>query len=233
MEIISVKDVLKKYSKVTVLDNISIDIQKGDIVGLIGPSGAGKTTLIKVIMGMEKADSGVVKVLNSNMPSLKCLKNIGYMAQADALYEELTGRENLNFFGRLFRLKKDELKKRIEYTAGLVNLKEDLDKRVKNYSGGMKRRLSIAITLVQDPDVIILDEPTVGIDPKLRLDIWDELIKLKKRGKTILVTTHVMDEAEKCDKIVLIREGKVISKGTKKELLEEYKVSSIEEVFLA
>ncbi|HSQ90296.1 ABC transporter ATP-binding protein [Romboutsia sp.] len=232
MDVIKVSNVTKKFSKNLILDDISLNIEQGSIVGLIGPSGAGKSTLVKAIMGMEKVNSGNIEVLNAKVPNLKILSDIGYMAQSDALYEDLTGKENLEFFGKLFKLKKDELKKRIEYTSKLVNLENHLDKKVSAYSGGMKRRLSLSLSLIQDPTLLILDEPTVGIDPTLRLNIWKELHDLKLQGKSIVVTTHVMDEAAKCDKLALIRDGKIIATGTPDDLISEFNVSSIEEVFL-
>jgi len=232
MDVIKVSNVTKKFSKNLILDDISLNIEQGSIVGLIGLSGAGKSTLVKAIMGMEKVNSGNIEVLNAKVPNLKILNDIGYMAQSDALYEDLTGKENLEFFGKLFKLKKDELKKRIEYTSKLVNLENHLDKKVSAYSGGMKRRLSLSLSLIQDPTLLILDEPTVGIDPTLRLNIWKELHDLKLQGKSIVITTHVMDEATKCDKLALIRDGKIIATGTPDELICEFNVSSIEEVFL-
>lgn len=232
MEIVKVSKVVKKYSKVTILKDISLKVNEGEIIGLIGPSGSGKTTLVKSIMGMEKIDSGEIRVLDVKIPDLKVLNSIGYMAQSDALYDELTGKENLEFFGKLFRLSRKEIKERIEYTARLVNLEDNLSKRVSNYSGGMKRRLSLAISLIQDPNLLILDEPTVGIDPKLRFSIWNELKALKAQGKTIIVTTHVIDEAEKCDKLALIREGVIIAIGSVEELKEKFKVNTVEEIFI-
>lgn len=232
MDILKVSNVIKKYSKNVILKNINLTVKEGEIIGLIGPSGSGKTTLIKSIIGMEKIDSGSIQLLNTKIPNLQVLSEIGYMAQLDALYEELTAKENLEFFCRLFKLSKDKIKERIKYTSRLVNLENKLSKKVSEYSGGMKRRLSLAISLIQDPALLILDEPTVGIDPKLRLDIWNELKNLKSQGKTIIITTHVMDEAEKCDKLVLIREGQIIASGSVKELKNTFNVNSIEEIFL-
>lgn len=232
MAVVKVENVKKSYSKTVILDHITLEVESSQILGLIGPSGAGKTTLVKVILGMEKVDEGNVEIFNTKIPNLKLLDSIGYMAQSDALYEELTGRENLEFFGSIYGLKKDKLRERIEYTSALVDLKEHLNKRVSKYSGGMKRRLSLALALLQDPKVLVLDEPTVGIDPKLRYSIWQELKKLKEAGKTIIVTTHVMDEAEKCDKLALINNGKVLAMGSSEELKEDFKAASIEEIFL-
>lgn len=229
---IDITDVSKQFGKKKVLNQINLNVESGSIFGLIGPSGSGKTTLVKIIVGMDSPSQGDVQVLNTAVPNLKLLQKIGYMAQADALYSDLTGEENLAFFASLFKLKKDVQKERIAYSAGLVNLTDDLKKKVQNYSGGMKRRLSLAVALIQDPEILILDEPTVGIDPELRQSIWAELFRLKKEGKTILVTTHVMDEAEKCDRLAMVRDGEIITSGSPAELKNQYGINSLEEVFL-
>ncbi|MCM3693522.1 ABC transporter ATP-binding protein [Neobacillus niacini] len=229
---IVINDVSKSFGKKLVLNQINLTVESGEIFGLIGPSGSGKTTLVKIIVGMDSPSLGDVQVLNSAVPNLKLLQRIGYMAQADALYSDLTGEENLAFFASLFKLKKDVQKERIAYAADLVNLKADLKKKVQNYSGGMKRRLSLALALIQDPEILILDEPTVGIDPELRRSIWNELYRLKNEGKTILVTTHVMDEAEKCDRLAMVRDGEIITSGSPAELKNQYGITSLEEVFL-
>jgi ABC-2 type transport system ATP-binding protein len=230
---IKVEKVSKTFGKKAVLKDINLVIPKGQLYGLIGPSGAGKTTLVKMIVGMEKADTGSIHVLDNKMPNLGLLQEIGYMAQSDALYVELTGEENLKFFASLYKINKAEQVKRIEYAANLVNLTEDLKKRVSAYSGGMKRRLSLAIALIQDPKVLILDEPTVGIDPELKLSIWKELLRLKNEdGKTIIVTTHVMDEAEKCDVVAMVRDGRILAKGSPNELKVLYDTDNFDEVFL-
>lgn len=225
-------NVSKTFGKKIVLNNISLTVEPGQIYGLIGPSGSGKTTLVKLIVGMDRPSQGDVHVLGTPVPNLKLLEKIGYMAQADALYTDLTGRENLAFFASLFKLKRDVQKKRIAYAADLVNLTSDLSKKVQEYSGGMKRRLSLAVALIQDPQVLVLDEPTVGIDPELRQSIWAEIHRLKNEEKTILVTTHVMDEAEKCDCLAMVRDGKILTTGSPSELKNQYGITSLEEVFL-
>ena len=230
---IEVNQVSKSFGKTEVLNNINLSMEKGQIYGLIGPSGAGKTTLVKMIVGMDKANKGSIKVLDQQMPNLEILQDIGYMAQSDSLYEELTGEENLKFFASLYKLSKEKQRQRISYTADLVNLTHELKKRVAAYSGGMKRRLSLAIALIQDPKILILDEPTVGIDPELRMSVWSELLRLKvEEDKTIIVTTHVMDEAEKCDHVAMVRDGRLITSGSPAALKALYKVNHLEEVFL-
>ncbi len=230
---IKIQNVIKKYGKKTVLNNVTMDIPKGCIYGIIGPSGAGKTTLVKLMVGAEKADGGSAEVLERKMPNLKVLQNIGYMSQSDALYADLTGGENLAFFALLFKMARSRQKERIAYCAGVVDLQNEMKKRVSAYSGGMKRRLALAAALIQDPEILILDEPTVGIDPELRASIWRELKRLKdEEGKTIIITTHVMDEAEKCDLLAMIREGVLIESGSPNELVKQYSVDRLEDVFL-
>ena len=230
---IQVKEVTRSFGKKVVLKDINFDIKQGRIYGFIGPSGSGKTTLVKMMVGMDIPDKGSIYLLGEKMPNLEILQQIGYMAQSDALYTALTGKENLMFFASLFKLDNAEKQKRIAYAAELVGLTDDLDKKVSAYSGGMKRRLSLALAIIQNPQVLILDEPTVGIDPELRLSIWNELLRLKnEEGKTIIVTTHVMDEAEKCDYISMVRDGSIIATGTPFQLKEQYGVHSLDAVFL-
>ncbi|QBP42312.1 ABC transporter ATP-binding protein [Paenisporosarcina antarctica] len=233
MQVLRVNNVSKSYGKQQILTNIHFTADQGQIVGLIGPSGSGKTTLIKLIMGMDVPSSGAIEMLHQKVPNLRLLQQIGYMAQSDALYEDLTGYENLSFFASMFLMKKAERNERIAYVTQIVQLENELKKKVGKYSGGMKRRLSLAIALIQNPQILILDEPTVGIDPELRRSIWQELIRLKnEEQKTIVMTTHVMDEAEKCDVLAMIREGRVITKGSPQALKDQYQVINLEDVFL-
>ena len=230
--IASLKDAVKSYDKHKVLDQISLDINGGELLGLIGPSGSGKTTTIKCLLGMETLNAGSTEVFNHSMPNRGVLSHIGYMGQTDALYENLTAKQNLTFFGHLSGLKGQQLAQSIDQNMKLVNLEGTLDKTINTFSGGMKRRLSLAITLLSNPDLIILDEPTVGIDPKLRQQIWSQLKSLTQQGKSVIVTTHVMDEAERCDKIGLIVEGRLFALGTPDELKQKFNVNTIEEVFI-
>lgn len=230
--LIEIEKLSKSFGEQKVLDKIDFNLESGEIVGLIGPSGSGKSTLIKTMLGMEKADEGEALVLDYKMPKREILSNIGYMAQSDALYEMLTGYENLEFFGKMKGVPSDKLKKEIEYIAEIVDLTDDLKKLVSKYSGGMKRRLSLAIALIGSPELLILDEPTVGIDPSLRKNIWKELFKQRDSGVGILVTTHVMDEAELTDKVGLLLNGDIIDFDTPQQLKVKNNVETIEEVFL-
>lgn len=232
-KLIEISSLSKKFAQQIILENIDFTLKKGEIVGLIGPSGAGKSTLIKTMLGMEKADNGEALVLKYKMPKREILSNIGYMAQSDALYEELSGYENLEFFGKMKGIPAKKLKESISYVTNIVDLTENLKKLVSNYSGGMKRRLSLAIALIGNPELLILDEPTVGIDPSLRRSIWKELFKLRDNGVGILVTTHVMDEAELCDKVGLLLRGSIIDFDTPQNLKTKNNVNTIEEVFLS
>lgn len=231
-KIIETSNLQITFGKHTVLKNINLSVKKGEILGLLGPSGSGKTTLVKAFIGMNKSANGTVKVLGEKMPSLKVIPSIGYMAQSDALYDDLTGLDNLLFFGELYGLRGKAAKERAMKLLTLVELQSDYKKAVKNYSGGMKRRLSLAIALMHKPELLILDEPTVGIDPILRKSFWEEFERIRKEGCTIIVTTHVMDEAYKCDRLALIREGEIIAEGSPTELINTSGGSNIEDAFL-
>jgi len=227
-----VDNVTKEYAKKAVLKEVSIQVQKAEIYGFLGPSGAGKTTLVKIIAGIEEATNGTVNVFGEAMPKLHLMQRMGYMTQSDALYEEMSALENLDFFASIYGLKGAKKKQRINEVMELVGLSEDIRKIVANYSGGMKRRLSLATALLHEPELVLLDEPTVGIDPVLRNTIWIELERLSKQGKTIIVTTHVMDEAERCHRLAMLRDGKLIASGSPADLKEAANVTSLEQVFL-
>ncbi|CAJ1174129.1 ABC transporter ATP-binding protein [Companilactobacillus crustorum] len=230
--VISLNQIVKKFGKQTVLRDVNFQVPSGRIIGLIGPSGAGKSTIIKIILGMETPDSGQTRIFNQIMPNRKLLGKIGYMAQSDALYEQLTGQENLQFYADMKGIKKDQAQVQIKNVAQVVDLTNNLGKRVSGYSGGMKRRLSLAIALLGFNQILILDEPTVGVDPALRRKIWWELQNLRNQGMTILVTTHVMDEAELTDDVALLLGGQIIAYNDPYSLKQQYQVNSIEDVFL-
>lgn len=229
---VSIRHVSKSFGKHQVLEDIHLDIIEGEIFGLLGPSGAGKTTLVKQLAGLDLPTSGENYVFQEKMPSLSLISRIGYMAQADGLYEDLSAKENIEFFSALYGLTGKKQAHRMEEVMELVKLSNDTTKLVSNYSGGMKRRLSLAIALLHEPELLILDEPTVGIDPVLRKSVWEAFGELKKQGKTLIVTTHVMDEADKCDRLGLMRDGRLIAVGTPTELKEQTNTTTIEEAFL-
>lgn len=230
--IISLTHLVKKFGNQTVLQDVNLDLLHGEIVGLIGPSGSGKPTVIKTALGMEVVDGGSATVFGQVMPNRQLLARIGYMAQTDALYESLSGRENLQFFGKMKGITAQNMVAEIDHAAAVVDLNSDLDKRVSGYSGGMMRRLSLAIALLGEPELLILDEPTVGIDPALRRQIWKELNSIRDEGRSILITTHVMDEAELTDRVALLLSGRVMAFDTPANLKQQYDVPTIEDVFL-
>lgn len=226
------KHVEKRFGKQTVLQDLNLTVYPGQIVGLIGPSGAGKSTVIKTALGMEVADGGDSSVLGIKMPDRELLGRIGYMAQSDALYTSLSGRENLKFFATMKGVAKSGQEAAINHVAAVVDLTADLDKRVSGYSGGMQRRLSLAIALLGNPEILILDEPTVGIDPALRRKIWAELTHISSTGCGVLITTHVMDEAELVDRVALLLAGKIMAFDAPAALKAQYGVPTVEDVFL-
>jgi len=229
---IAITDLQISYQQKPVVKNINLTVRPGEILGLLGPSGSGKTTLIRAIMGMIKPMSGTVRVFDQSMPNRHLLEKIGYMGQTDALYDTLTARENLQFFASLRKMTRQQTVTEIERVARVVSLQSFLDRRVADFSGGMKRRLSLAITLLGTSELLILDEPTVGIDPELRIQIWQELKQLAAAGKTILMTTHVMEDAEQATQLLMIRNGEAIAAGTPLDLKQRYAVDNVEEVFL-
>ncbi|WP_276352382.1 ABC transporter ATP-binding protein [Cohnella caldifontis] len=230
--LVEIRGVSRRFGAKTVLDDVSLNVERGEIFGLLGPSGSGKTTLIKLITGIDKADEGTVRMFGETMPKLSLLQRYGYMAQSDALYQELTARENLRFFASLYGLAGSRREERIRAAMEIVDLNDHLNKTVSAYSGGMKRRLSLAISLLHEPELLILDEPTVGIDPVLRRSIWEELLALRDRGTSIVLTTHVMDEADKCDRIGLIRDGRLTAVDTPQGLKNRSGTDSIEQAFI-
>jgi ABC-2 type transport system ATP-binding protein len=222
----------KHFKEVDVLKEVNLVVESGKIMCLLGPSGSGKTTLIRILIGAIKADSGVVKVGELTMPNMAAMWKSGFMPQNDGVYNDISGLDNLMFYGKLYSMKKEKLKARIKELLEMLNLWEDRNKLVANYSGGMKKRLSLAIAILHEPELLVLDEPTVGIDPMLRKVIWEEFHKLKKQGKTIIVSTHVMDEVKQCDSASLLYMGKIIETGTVDELFARTASGNIEELFL-
>lgn len=229
---IRLEHVSKQFGKKQVLSDLNLKVPYSKIFGLLGPSGSGKTTLVKMIAGIEVTSSGEVYLLNEKMPQLAMMNKIGYMAQSDALYSVLNAEENMQFFAAMYGLKRAKQRQRIHEVMELVDLSADLKLKVQFYSGGMKRRLSLAIALLHELQVLILDEPTVGIDPVLRKSIWTELSRLSENGTTVLMTTHVMDEANKCDNLAMIREGRLIAVGSPEVLMQETSSTTLEDAFL-
>ena len=227
---ITLSNISKSFNNKPVITDLSMTIESGQTICLLGPSGAGKTTSIRMIIGAIAADTGQIHIGQTTMPNRKMLSRIGFMPQNDALYEDLNAEDNLRFFARLAGADKKTINQRITEVLSLVGLENDRRKTVRNYSGGMKKRLSLAIALFHRPDILLLDEPTVGVDPVLRRSIWNELHKLGAAGTTILMTTHVMDEVTECDKAALIYNGKLIFFDSVQQLIAQTK-GKIENIF--
>ncbi|MGD0591190.1 MAG: ABC transporter ATP-binding protein [Bacteroidota bacterium] len=221
---INIQQITKKYPTATALDAVTLEVQRQEFFGLLGPNGAGKTTLMNLLVGYINPDSGTITIDGDNVTqdTLDIRKKIGFVPQSLALYDELTAQENLEVFGQMFDIQRKLLKKRIEEQLHAVELYERRKDKVKTFSGGMKRRLNIIASLLHDPKVLLCDEPTVGVDPQSRNAIFDFLTSLNKQGKTIIYTTHYMEEAERlCSRIGIIDHGKIIALGTIDELLEK------------
>jgi ABC-2 type transport system ATP-binding protein len=219
----------KRFGKIQAVDGVDLALEPGRIYGLLGPNGSGKTTLIRCLAGLARASSGEARVLGTRMPSRRLLAEIGYMPQAEALYPELSVGENLGFFASLLG-RRD--RSAIDSVLDLVELRERKGTPVLQLSGGMRRRLSLACTLVHDPAVLFLDEPTVGVDPALRVQFWTHFRRLAGNGTTILVASHVMDEADRCDELVFMRDGRVIGQGTGEEIRTRAGTDNLEAAFL-
>lgn len=228
---ISLSNVNKNFDKKNIIKDMTFTVQSGEIICLLGPSGSGKTTTIRLLIGAITADSGKITFGDIIVPNLKLLQQIGFMPQNDAMYDDLSVEDNLKFFAGLYGMKNKEALKRIDEVLQLVDLTADRKKFVRNYSGGMKKRLSLAAALIHEPDVLLLDEPTVGIDPVLRHSIWNQFKEMKKSGKTLIVSTHVMDEVYECDKAALIYNGKLINYDSVQNLLAKTKDGKVEELF--
>ena len=231
--IILTENLTKKYGSFVALDKLSLNIEKGEIFGLLGPNGAGKTTFIKLLLGLLQPTFGKSKIFDTETPNDIISPRIGYMPQEIALYLDMTVNENIKLFGELYGMKKEEIAKREEELLNIIGLEKWRKKVVSTLSGGMRHRVSLACSLIHQPDLLVLDEPTVGVDPELRASFWKYFHSLKDSGKTILMTTHYMDEANNCTKIGLIRQGKLIAKGSPKEIQKKAAKSTLEDAFLA
>jgi len=228
---ISINHISKSFQKTAVLQDISLEVADKSIHCLLGSSGSGKTTLLRILMGALTPDAGSVSIDAVKVPDKALLSRIGFMPQQDGLYAQLSIEDNLKFFAGIYGLDHTTFLKSSNELLEIVNLYDERKKIVANCSGGMKKRVSLICAFIHQPDLIILDEPTVGIDPLLRKQIWDYLHAQKETGKTILITTHVMDEAEKCDYASFLRNGKIIITDTIPHLVENAKNDSLESYF--
>jgi ABC-2 type transport system ATP-binding protein len=224
---VDVENAVKSFGTLRALDGVTLRVRQGEIYGLLGPNGAGKTTLIRAIVGLVATDSGTVTVLGQKMPNLDILSRVGYMTQQAALYPDLSVEENLRFFAAISGADGN-----VTEVLKTVELEDRRNSVVATLSGGMRQRCSLACALVHRPRLLLLDEPTVGVDPQLRVQFWDHFREMAAAGTTILVSSHVMDEAERCQRLGLIRFGKLLAEGTPNEVRAEAGTNNLEEAFL-
>jgi linearmycin/streptolysin S transport system ATP-binding protein len=222
MNLLTVTEARKKYGSVQALAGASLELRKGELLALLGPNGAGKTTLIRAIAGRARLDSGVIRVFDKPVRAGRTPEELGIVPQELAVYPLMTARENLDSFGRLQGLSGAELGKQVEWALERTGLTDRANEPVKQFSGGMKRRLNIACGILHHPRIVLLDEPTVGVDPQSRDRIYDMLGELATDGVSLLLTTHHLEEAEaRCSRTVIIDHGRVIASGTLPELVDQ------------
>jgi ABC-2 type transport system ATP-binding protein len=224
---IDLQGVQKRFGSLQALDGVTLRVRSGEIYGLLGPNGAGKTTLIRSSVGLIAPDAGTVTVLGHRMPNVDNLRNVGYMTQQAALYPGLSVEENVEFFAAV-----NGAESGVTDALKLVELDQRRKSVVTTLSGGMRQRCSLACAIVHKPKLLLLDEPTVGLDPQLRVRFWESFRKMANNGTTIVVTTHVLDEAERCQRLGLVQYGKLLAEGSPNEIRSLAGTNNLEEAFL-
>ncbi len=219
----------KAFGPIRAVDDITFDLPPGRIFGLLGPNGSGKTTLIRLLLGMTRPTAGRAEVLGVAMPSRANLGRIGYMTQADGIYAALTVGENAGFFAAAYGVREDDAVTSALEVVGLADRRGSI---AGTLSGGQRRRLSLACALIHRPEILFLDEPTVGVDPLLRVQFWEHFRSLAAAGRTLVVSSHVMDEADRCDELLLIRSGRVVARGSGQDLRQRAGTDDLELAFL-
>ncbi len=223
----------KRFGELVAVSSLDLKISRGVVYGLIGPNGSGKTTAIKVMNGLLRATSGSARLLDEEVPVRGVIHRIGYMPQEMAIYTDLTVHENLELFAGMYSMSRGNFEGAEKDLLEMIDLAERRDSLVATLSGGMKHRVSLACALVHDPELVFLDEPTVGVDPELRKGFWDYFAELKSAGKTVVLTTHYMDEAVRCDIVGMMRLGEMIAEGTPESLMKAAGTTTLEDAFLA
>lgn len=232
--VISVKNLVKKFGSFTANDNLNFEVYEGEIFGFLGANGAGKTTALRILSGLSAPTSGEVIVagFNAKREPEKIKKNIGYMCQKFSLYNDLSARENIMLYGGIYGMNKAHIKKRTEDLFEKLNFREYGDRMISDLPLGMKQKLAFSVAVFHEPKIVFLDEPTGGVDPITRRQFWEMIYEKADSGITVFVTTHYMDEAEYCDRISIMSEGRIVALDTPEALKKEYEVSSVEEVFI-
>ena len=232
---ISITNLTKRFDDITAVDNLSLEIGWGELFGILGPNGAGKSTLVNILSTLLDPTNGSATVDDHDVifdpDSVR--EVIGVCPQKPAFYPHLTGEENITLMGDMYLVPKDVLKERVMIMVEKIGMADHIGRRAKDYSGGMIRRISMLMALINDPKIALLDEPTVAMDPKSRRAVWDYIRELKAQGKAIILTTHYMEEAQElCDRVAIIDEGKLVELGSPAELMEKHQAKNLEEVFL-
>jgi ABC-2 type transport system ATP-binding protein len=232
MSVVHTKDLSKHFGSLKAVDKLNLAIEKGEIYGLLGPNGCGKTTTIKLLGGLLRPTDGSATVFNKDSQLRAHLPDVGYMPQETALYQDLTVHDNLMIFGKIFGMSNTELLKSEKELLDFIDLHAKRNEPISNLSGGMRHRVSLICAMIHNPKLLFLDEPTVGVDPELRQNFWESFRKLGRKGTTIIITTHYMDEAMNCTKIGLMRSGGLITEGLPDEILTQTGTRSLEDAFL-
>jgi ABC-2 type transport system ATP-binding protein len=232
--VISVRNLVKKFGSFTANDNLNFEVYEGEIFGFLGANGAGKTTTIRILSGLSEPTSGEVIVagFNAKKQPEQIKRNIGYMCQKFSLYEDLTVKENITLYGGIYGLRMKLIKERTNDLLTRLNFKEYGDRLISDLPLGLKQKLAFSVAVLHEPKIVFLDEPTGGVDPITRRQFWEMIYETAARGITVFVTTHYMDEAEYCDRVSIMSEGKIVALDTPAELKKHYKAESVEEVFI-
>ncbi len=229
---VETRGLVKKYGAFTAVDNLDLKIERGETYGLLGPNGSGKTTIIKILCNLLKPTGGNAFLLGKKVGDPSIAPRVGYMPQETALYIDLSIHDNIMLFGEIYGMSNSEIEREESSLLKFVDLEDWRDTSVANLSGGMRHRVSLACSMLHNPELLFLDEPTVGVDPELRASFWEYFEALGSKGVTVIITTHYMDEAHRCSKIGLLRQGQLIAEGTPTEIIESSGCRSLEDAFL-
>ncbi|MFZ4456127.1 MAG: ABC transporter ATP-binding protein [Bacteroidales bacterium] len=232
--VITVKDMVKKFGDFVANDNLNFEVYKGEIFGFLGANGAGKTTAIRILCGLSTPTSGEMKVAGYDIyrETEKIKRNIGYMSQKFSLYEDLTINENIRFYGGIYGIKPEERKRRSKLMLDRLELTPYADRKIGDLPLGWKQKLAFSIAILHEPDIVFLDEPTGGVDPVTRRQFWNLIYEAVERGITVFVTTHYMDEAEYCNRVSIMDEGKIVVLDTPDALKKQFNAANMDEVFV-
>ncbi len=231
-QVVQADGLRKSFGKRVALDGLTLSVSQGQLYGLAGPNGAGKTTLIRTLCGLLRPEAGEARLLGWRMPSSRVRSQLGYMPQDFAVYEDLSVIRNLEYFGSLYDLRRSQVREHANELLDLVELSDRRRQRVSTLSGGMRRRVSLAISLLHKPRLAFLDEPTAGVDPKLRRSLWDYFNSLAEQHVTLMVTTHLVEEAQRCHIVGFLNAGRLLTEGTPQQILQETGAKNLDEAFI-